>query len=190
MAGAYIAGQFPWQELFYEARVQYGTSDNNVTPIGTYADGFDTTRFLTSAMVEGTLVMGTTTINPAVSVRWYEETQESYVDSLNNPIPENTVPLGEVRFGPSFSRSFTQKNGTVVQPEFGISGVYNFAVDSKNAPIGSLLGDERLRARVDAGIAVSNTHRLGPNVSGYYDRIGADDHEAYGGNARLTIPLN
>ncbi len=45
-------------------------------------------------------------------------------------------------------------------------------------------------ARLDAGIAISNPYGLGLNVSGYYDGIGADDYEAYGGKARLIIPLN
>ena len=190
MVGPYIAGQVPGQNLAYEARVAYGTSDNTVSPIGTYTDDFDTTRFMARAKVSGTYTYDTVTIEPSTTVSWFEETQEAYTDANAQFIPEQTVTLGEVRFGPSIAQTFELGDGTVFTPSLGIEGVYNFGVSNNAASQGFALGDDDLRARVDAGFSATSTAGLILMISGFYDGIGADDYHAYGGQARVTIPLN
>ena len=81
-------------------------------------------------------------------------------------------------------------NGTQFTPTLGISGVWNFGVDNNNATQGSVLGDDDLRARVDAGFSATNPD-TGTifTLEAFYDGIGASDYDSYGGTARITIPL-
>ena len=191
MVGPYIAGKIDGQNLFYEASIRYGQSDNTISPIGTYTDSFDTTRWMASGKLSGQYKHGDITIRPKASVTWYEETQEAYTDSLSNAISETTVSLGEFRFGPSFEQTMTLDNGTIFTPSFGLAGVYNFDLNDNAASQATTLGDDQLRARVDAGFSATNPDNgITLSLSAYYDGIFITDYEAYGGRARITVPLN
>lgn len=189
--GPYIAGQLPGQNLFYEARASWGTSDNDVSPDGTFTDNFDTTRWLLSGKVSGSFAYNAYTIAPSVSVAYYEETQESYTDTNNNLIGEQTISLGEVRFGPEISRTIELDDGTIFTPSVGIAGVYNFDIADNVASQGFALGNDDVRARVDAGFSATNPDNgLTLSIEGFYDGIGINNFDSYGGRARVTIPLN
>ncbi len=189
MVGPYIAGQLPGHSVFYEARAAWGQSNNEVSPDGTYTDDFETTRWLVSAKIAGAYAFGNTTIRPEARISWFEETQESYTDSNSQFIPEQTISLGEVRFGPSISHSITLDDGTLIQPSMGVSGVWNFGLEETNASQGFALGDNDLRARLDGGISTTSPTGLILAVSGHYDGIGVDDYDNYGGTAKVTVPL-
>ena len=189
MIGPYIAGQVEDQNLFYEARAAYGQSDNDLA-IGGATGSFDTTRWLVSGKLSGNIKKDDYTITPSISVAYFEETQEAYTDSAATAVPEQTVSLGEVRFGPTLSKAMELDNGTQFTPKLGISGVWNFGVDNNNATQGSVLGDDDLRARIDAGFAVTNPD-TGTifTLEAFYDGIGDSDYDSYGGTARIIIPL-
>ncbi|MCP4071880.1 MAG: hypothetical protein GY742_09110, partial [Hyphomicrobiales bacterium] len=189
MIGPYIAGRIPGQNLSYEARASWGRSSNDVSPIGTYTDGFGTTRWMASGKIAGNYRIDDLSINPFISAAWYEENQENYTDNLGNSIPEQTVSLGEIRFGPKLMREIALENGGEISSSFGVSGVWNFGISDNAASQGNALGDEQLRARFEAGITATNTDGWQLIIAGYYDGVGADDYYAYGGNARLVIPL-
>lgn len=190
MAGPYIAGRLPGQDIVYEARIAYGQSQNDITPVGTFTDTFDTERWLASARIAGAYQLGKLTVSPATSVAWYRETQQAYVDSLANPIPEQTISLGELRFGPTFTYRIEQGGGITLLPSFGIGGIWNFDVDTSNASQAVEIGDESLRARLDAGFAATNALGWQLVFKGFYDGLGAAGYEAYGGSVRLVMPLN
>ncbi|GAB5512114.1 MAG: hypothetical protein Rhims3KO_35150 [Hyphomicrobiales bacterium] len=105
----------------------YGTSQNDDAPIGTYSDGFEGIRFLATGKVSGTYQLGSMEITPSASMARYQETQQAYTDANGLFIPEQTVSLGEMRFGPSISREWVLADGTTVMPSFGVSGVYTCA---------------------------------------------------------------
>ena len=190
MIGPYIAGQISDQNLFYEARVAYGKSNNDISPIGTYTDSFYTTRWLVSGKIAGSYKHNDLTINPAISVSYYQDTQESYVDANNLTIPEQTLSLGELRFGPTFSKATTLEDSTLFTPTFGITGVWNFDVNNNNASQTGIIGDDDLRARVDFGFSAANpVNGMIFTLEGFYDGIGISNYDAYGGRARVTVPL-
>ncbi|MDF2370677.1 MAG: autotransporter outer membrane beta-barrel domain-containing protein [Rhizobiaceae bacterium] len=191
MVGPYLAGRMRDQNVFYEARAAWGRSENNITPLGTYTDSFSTQRWLARAKIGGNYSFGDINVRPEASISWFQEKQESYTDSLSTMIPSQTVSLGEVRFGPNVSRTIQQDDGTLVQPSFGISGVWNFGIAENAASQGSSLGNEDLRARLDAGLSFTNTMGWTLATAGFYDGIGldTDTYQTYGGNLKLTIPL-
>ncbi len=190
MIGPYVAGRMPGQDLYYEARAVWGRSDNNISPIGTYTDGFETKRWMLLGKLEGSFEMGNLTIKPAARVAWYEETQESYTDTNAVFIPSQTISLGEFRFGPEFVWAILLEDDTLFQPNFGVSGVFNFGIRNNFASQGVALGDNDLRARVKAGFSATNPMGMILKVSGFYDGIGTNNYYSYGGNVRLTVPLN
>ncbi|MEM7215676.1 MAG: choice-of-anchor D domain-containing protein [Pseudomonadota bacterium] len=189
--GPYIAGQIPGQNLFYEARGAWGQSDNDVSPNGTFTDSFDTTRWLVSGKLSGAYEIDRLALKPTVSIAYYEEEQESYTDSIGQFIPEQTVSLGEVRFGPEISYHQELGDGTIVKPGLGVSGVWNFNVDDNNASQAFSLGSGDVRAKLDASLNIANPHDgMNIRINGFFDGIGASDFEAYGGSLELTVPLN
>ena len=190
MVGPYIAGQVPGYDVIYQARVAYGTSDNRVTPIGTYADSFDGTRFLASGKITGSYALGRLTIDPSAAIAWFQETQHAYTDTNGLFIPEQTISLGEVRLGPSFSHELTLEDGMVLVPSLGVSAVYNFGISDSATSQGFALGDDALRARLDAGLLARSAFGTSLALSGFLDGLGIDNYRAFGGQARLTIPLN
>ncbi|PCI03975.1 MAG: hypothetical protein COB78_06395 [Hyphomicrobiales bacterium] len=190
MIGPYIAGKIPGKRLTYEARIAWGRSDNDITPSGTYTDEFKTERVLASGKISGSYRMGSWNMKPAASIAWFEEQQEAYSDNLGNLIPKQTVSLGEFKFGPAFTYDILLDDGTLVQPGFGVSGVKNFGIKRGILTQGAVLGSDDLRARLDGGIAITNLLGWHLAFSGFYDGVGIDNYEAYGGSAKLVIPLN
>lgn len=156
MVGPYIAGKFEDQTLYYEASIRYGRSENNISPIGTFTDKFETERLMLSGKLTGEYKHDTVIVRPEIGLTWYEETQKSYTDSLNNKIPEQLISTGELRFGPVFSKQVKLDNGNIITPNFGISGVYNFDVRNNNASKGTSTNTDELRARFTAGVKTTN----------------------------------
>jgi hypothetical protein len=189
MIGPYLAGRIPGSSLSYEARAAWGRSDNNVSPLGSYSDEFDTERFLVSGRLQGRYAFDRITIEPTLRATWFSETQQAYVDSLGNDIPEQTVSLGELVFGPEFTHTFELENNVLLTPSFGVSGAWNFGIDDNAASQGFVLGDDDLRARLDIGLTLTDAQRWEVELSGYYDGIGIDDYEAMGGKLQLSIIL-
>ena len=190
MVGPYIAAKSAEHNLFFDARAAWGQSDNDLKmKLAGSTGSFDTERWLVNAKLSGLIESNGWSIRPAVSIAYFEETQESYTDSLTNPIPEQTFSQGEVRFGPTFSYDVVKDNGTTIRPTFGVSGVWNFDVDNNLNSQGAVLGTGDVRARIDAGFTAITMDRWSFDISGFYDGLGVDDYDAYGGSAKVTIPL-
>ncbi|MEP0940745.1 MAG: autotransporter outer membrane beta-barrel domain-containing protein [Rhizobiaceae bacterium] len=189
MVGPYIAAKLPDQNLFFDARAAYGRSDNDIT-LTTSTGSFETERWLASAKVSGQLQQGDWDIRPAVGISYFEETQNSYTDSTNTVIGSQTFTLGEVRFGPTISHTVIADNGKTIRPRFGVNGVWNFAIKNGASSQGAVLGNGDLRARLDFGVTLLDAQAWSIDLSGFYDGVGIDNYHAYGGKARVTIPLN
>lgn len=190
MIGPYIAGKVTNQNIYYEARASWGRSKNEVSPIGTYTDSFKTERWMLSGKLKGAYQLDDISIEPTVRVSYFEDTQEAYRDSLANIIPEQTITLGELRFGPTISRGIKLENGTMFQPNIGIAGVWNFGMENNTIVQGLTIGRGELRARIDAGFISINTKGWTFSASGYFDGIGVDAFDSYGGKVSIVIPLN
>jgi hypothetical protein len=191
MVGPYLAAQLAGQPLYFEARAAWGQSDNSISPIGTYSDDFDTTRWLASGKVEGAFNVGGLIVSPAARVSYFNERQHSYTDSLLNPIGAQTIALGELRAGPTFAYAFGDPAGFVIVPSIGIDGVWNFGIQDANTSSGVLTGSDEVRARLNGGLTIGSSRRgIALTASGYYDGLGAESYEAFGGSARISVPLH
>ncbi|PCJ90512.1 MAG: hypothetical protein COA52_10045 [Hyphomicrobiales bacterium] len=191
MIGPYLAAKLPDHPLYFEARAAWGQSDNNIklATFGAEEDEFDTTRWLASAKLSGAFEIRSITIKPSVRVSYFNEKQHSYVDSFSTTIAAQTTEIGELRWGPTFSTTIETDDGLFITPSLGVHGIWNFVADDVAGTSGTLPGTEDVRSTVDAGLGISNASGLSFNVTGFYDGIGLDDYEAYGGTARVSVPF-
>ena len=189
MVGPYFAAKMPDQSLAFDAFATWGRSDNNVSPDGTYTDKFETERWMANAKLSGVFEANGWTIQPAIEVSYFKETQFSYIDSQNSTIPEQSISMGELRFGPSISKQWELEDGTIIRPSVGVTGVWNFAVDREGLFPASGQTSNDIRARFEVGLTIAREDEWSLDVSGFYDGVGTDGFESYGGKLRLSVPL-
>ncbi|WP_162789550.1 autotransporter domain-containing protein [Altererythrobacter sp. ZODW24] len=174
MAGPYVTAKLS-PRLYADARVAYGKSDNSISPLGTFIDGFDTERLLFSGTLVGDVDLGKqATLWPELSVRYIRENQEAYTDSLNVSIPGQSVEQGEVAFSPRFDYRIDTQSGWNVRPYSELEGILTFGATT-NTVI-----NNGLRGRAVAGIDATSPDGVRLNLTGFYDGIGESDFEAAG----------
>jgi outer membrane autotransporter protein len=187
MAGPYLSARLA-PNLFFTTRAAYGISENEVSPIGTYADNFSTDRWLASAELTGNWNFGNLRITPGASVTYLQEDQHSYTDTLGTLIPSQTVSLGQVSFGPEIAYRFTGERFTW-EPQLALTGLWDFD-DDDGIVAGLVATDDDLRARVKAGILAQAIGGASLRVVGTFDGIDGDGFDAFGAQAWLNIPLH
>ncbi len=188
MAGPYVSAKLR-ENLFFDARGAWGTSDNEINLIGLTKDSFDTTRLLATARLTGNYQLGGLRISPSVAVKYIKEEQKSFTNSLGIFIPGQSVTLGRLSFGPEFSYRHQAANGTIIEPHASITGLWDFD-DAGPLTLGNTVaGGNDLRAKVDGGVRLTlpSGISLGAKVS--YDGIGDNDFSAYSGKLQVNIPL-
>ena len=62
LVGPYVVAQLPSQPVFFAGRVLYGQADNDISPLGTYTDSFDSARWLIQSRVTGEFKRGDLTL--------------------------------------------------------------------------------------------------------------------------------
>lgn len=185
MVGPYIAAKLPNQPLFFEARIAWGQSYNEISPFGTYTDDFDTERWLLTGRVEGDFVAGAWSFNPAVRLSYFREEQEAYTDSLSNPVLAQVIAIGEVEFGPTVRRNFALESGGLLQAELGVSGLWTFAAEGGLASNPTVLDEDDLRARLNAALRYETVSGWSLTSDLFLDGVGVEDYSAAGGNLKV-----
>ncbi len=190
MIGPYLVARLH-QNLIFDANFSWGQSDNEVSPFNTYTDSFDGQRWLAAAKFTGSFKFSYLHIAPHIGVQYFQERQKAYVDSLSIDIPDQTVRLGRLSFGPRFSTEIKRNDGTIIKPYLGIKGLWDFdrtAIVDLTTGLAAESTDE-FRARINAGLKVRLADGMALKGEGFYDGLGAEDYESYGGSIRLNIPL-
>ncbi len=191
MVGSYVVARLH-ENLLFDGRAAWGQSENDVNPLGTYTDQFDTTRWLLRGQLTGDFSYENLKFSPHVRVIYFEEKQEAYVDSLNIDIPSQTISLGRLTFGPTVSTTIKTPDGSVISPHVSLKGIWDFdKAEVVDLDTGLATGSsEDVRARIEGGLSVQMSNGWSLIGEGFYDGIGAKDLEAYGGSVKLTVPLN
>jgi hypothetical protein len=175
MAGPYVTVRLA-PRLYADVRAAWGTSDNKVSPLGTFVDGFDTNRGLYSGSLIGDFDLGARTgIRPEVTVRYLNERQKGYVDTLGVPIPGQSVGQGDISFRPRFYHLVKLDDQWTFRPFAEAEGIYTFGLDPA-----SVLGSE-FRMRVEGGAEIVLIDRFRIGLSGFHDGIGAGGSYANSG---------
>jgi hypothetical protein len=188
MAGPYFSARIT-PGLFFDARAAWGTSDNTIEPFGLAKDDFSTDRWLASAKLTGNWSNGNFRVTPSLGVVYAQEHQNSYTDSFGVPIPSQTVSLGRVSFGPEFAYRIAGPGGGHIEPQFSVTGLWDFD-DSGTQTVGNLVSaDDDFRAMLQAGFLAHGPRGASMRLVGTYDGIGSD-FESYGGQVWVSIPFH
>lgn len=149
MVGPYMVSQIGEQPLFFEARLLYGVSDNEITPLGTYTDSFRTERWLARIGVEGAYALDAVTLFPNLNISHVQDSLEAYVDGLGDTVETQSIALTEIDFGIDFEAPIAIENGDLVLTG-GLSGNWT---SKKATGMASTYIDagENWGARVDLG---------------------------------------
>ncbi len=189
MAGPYMTARLA-PNLYFDGRIAAGRSTNEVSPFNTYVDEFTTDRWMAMASLTGELQRGAWTIRPAASLSYFEETQHSYVDSIGVTIPSQTVQLGQLKIGPTFSGRFETEDGLLYSPYFSIDAIHNLGettgvtVTNPATP-----ASEGWRGRLQAGIDFTTDTGARISFGGTYDGLFRDNFDVWGLTFDVTIPL-
>lgn len=176
MIGPYFVAQVPEQPLLFEGRLLYGQTDNDISPLGTYTDRFETERWLAHLRATGEYQVQNTTLMPLLDFTYTDDTQRAYTDSLGNTIPGQTVSLIQVTAGLDFSQPLPVQAGTL-ELTGGLSGIYSSTDGAAAAP-----EFENWRGRAHLGLNYDTGTGVTMNVGAFYDGIGTD-YKSYGTRA-------
>lgn len=176
MVGPYFVARVPEQPLYFEGRLLYGQTDNEITPIGTYTDSFETERWLAQLRATGEYQVQNTTLMPLLDVTYTEDSQRAYTDSLGNTIPGQTISLMQLNTGLDFSQPLPVRSG-ILTLTGGLSGIYSATNGGAAAP-----EFENWRGRTHLGLDYDTGTGATMNVGAFYDGIGTG-YESYGARA-------
>lgn len=178
LAGPYVVAQLGEQPLYFEGRLLYGESRNEISPFGTFTDEFDTERLLAMVAVEGSYDTERLRYFPRLQVSHATERQLSYVDGLTNVVPEQRVSLTEVSTGVDFDMPILlDQEGHLLT--WGIAGIWS-SLDG-DGPASSFIDEtDGGRARIDLGYRYDGGNGFSASADVFADGLGAGSFRTYG----------
>jgi outer membrane autotransporter protein len=189
MVGPYIVSRVT-DKLIYDGRAAWGLSTNDISPFKTYTDEFKTNRWLLKSQFTGDFRVNDWNVNPNLAVIYFQEDVDGYRDSLGIDISDQKVSLGRVTFGPRVSKTFETNTKTTLTPTLSVRGIWDFEqADIVNLDTGLATATGAFRARTEAGLAIGLPGGASLTLDSFYDGIGQDDYEAYGGLFGISFPL-
>ena len=189
MFGPYMTAQWA-SNLYFDGHFAVGRSDNRINPFNTYTDTFSTRRWLARASLTGEAQYGNWTIQPHARLSYFEEPQQRYVDSVGATIPSQTVRLGQIKIGPTFTGRVEGPEGRTYSPYLEVEGIYNIG-DTTGVTLTNTNGPEveGWRARLKAGVGMTTKHGTRFSLGATYDGVGRSDFESWGLSFELSIPF-
>lgn len=188
MVGPYVVQRLSPKAVM-DLRLAWGKSDNKINPVGTYWDDYDSERWQVEGNLTGSFEAGNWHIAPALGLNYFKETQEAYTDSNGFLIGEQTVELGTLSFGPTFTYRMQGNDGLQLRPFVGVHGIWDFKAPDAFDVSGIATGTEELRAKLRLGLNLTNSRGMTFLVAYSYDGIGLSDYEAHTGELTVNVPL-
>ena len=189
MIGPYVTARLA-SHLYFDGHVAVGRSDNRISPFNTYTDTFQTRRWLARGSLTGEARHGNWTIRPHARLGYFEETQQRYTDSVGATIPSQTVRLGQLKIGPTFTGRFEGPEGWTWAPYLEVEGIYNIG-DTMGVTLTDTNGPEveGWRARLQAGVGLTTGQGTRLSLGATHDGLGRSDFENWGLKFELSIPF-
>ncbi len=193
MAGPYATIRLD-KNLFLQGRAAWGTSSNEVSPVLTYVDSFETSRWLAATSLTGRYQFGDMRVQPRISATYFEDKSETYVDGLGITIPTITTRFGQVKAGPQFSQVFETASGVILEPTLATNLIWNFASEATAAGLAGLdglgSGPEGVRGQIELGLKSQAPSGVTLDIGVSYDGLGARDYSSVTGKAGVRFPLH
>lgn len=189
MAGPYFAARHGVQPLYFEGRLLYGRSSNEVENFisqgDTRRDGsFDSRRWLAQARVEGEYPIGNgTVLIPLADFSHIREDGGEFVDGNEPRLPGQRVDTSKLQLGAKFSIPVYAGEGALkLRPGL------RFVLTDANAP----RSDDAntgfdYHGRIDFGADYRLEERISFSFNGYYSGLGRSDFDLYGAGINLRM---
>lgn len=178
MIGPYFVARHPGQNLYYEGRLLYGQSQNEIATANFYTDRFSTERWLAQLRLAGEYKTDGALFFPFVDARYTKDIQQAYTDSFGQAVAGQTVELGQIHAGSDFERALSDR----LTWTGGITGIWSFAGGTaKSTP-----KFEGGRASVETGLTYKPSASTVIRSLIRYDGIGAQNYESIGLNLELS----
>ena len=142
------------------------------------------------ASLSGDFQRGNWNIRPNASLSYFNETQASYVDGVGSVIPSQTIELGQLKIGPTFTGRFEGQSGEIISPYFSLDAIYNLGQTSGvTVTNSSSASTDGWRGRLKAGVNISSQSGTEFGFGTTFDGLFNSDFDAWGVNVDVTIPL-
>ena len=182
LAGPYFAARHATHPLYFEGRLLYGQSDNDIrfmdTGLGVMRTGsFDTRRLLAQVRLEGEIAISEREIGlrliPYADARWIEERARAFTDNIGNRVPGQKVSIGQLELGSNIEVPIAVRTGEMIL-NGGVGLVWsNIEGDYIRSNSGG-------RGRGEIGFSYSLNETLRIVFESFYDGIGSSRYENYG----------
>ena len=192
LAGPYFAARHGSQPLYFEGRLLYGQSDNDIrfmdTGLGVMRTGsFDTRRLLAQLRVEGEIAMSGRNhgdhgddggkegprLRPYADARWIEDRAAGFTDNVNNRVPGLSISIGQLELGSNVEIPIAVTHGAMTFTG-GLGLVWS---NTEGDHVNSV---SRSRGRGEMGLSYDLDDNLRIDFESFYDGIGTSSYEGYG----------
>ncbi len=176
LSGPYFVHKLNQKNMIFEGRLLYGQTDNDISPLGTYTDSFDTERYLAQLRITGEYGYQTATLMPLVDFTYTEDTLNAYTNTPDDLIEGHNTDLTQMTFGLDFKLPLAVRAGSL-DLTGGVSGIYsetNGGVGDNSEPT-----FEGARARTELGLNYGSEDGPIVRAGTFYDGI-STDYESYG----------
>ena len=198
LAGPYFATRHGSQPLYFEGRLLYGQSDNDIrfTDIGlgrVRTGSFDTRRLLAQIRVEGEIAMSGRNhghdeyngdngnnghkngprLRPYADLRWVEDRAEAFTDNIRNRVPGQSVSIGQLELGSNIEIPMAVRTGELTF--IGGLGLVYSKTEGDYIP-----SDSSAHGRGEIGFSYDLDDNLRIDLDSFYDGIGTSRYEGYG----------
>ena len=185
LVGPYFVARHWSQPLYFEGRLFYGDSGNDIgfidRDLGVRTGSFDTTRLLAQIRVEGEIALSDLDeglrLIPYADARWIEDRAEAFTDRIGNRfvnrVPGQKVSTGQLELGSNVEIPVVVNHGEMTLIG-GLGLVY------ANTEGDYITSDSRGRGRGEIGFSYGLDNNVWIDFESFYDGIGSSRYESYG----------
>ncbi len=124
LAGPYFVARAAGQPLFFEGRLLYGKTDNEISIYGGPSESYRTERWLAQLQVSGEFMVEETKLVPLLDLTYTDDTQLTYTNAIGDLIPEQKVQLTQLTTGMEFTTPIEVTSGAFTL-NGGLKGIYS-----------------------------------------------------------------
>ena len=193
LVGPYFVARHGSQPLYFEGRLLYGYSDNDIRfmdrHLGARTGSFDSTRVLAQIRVEGEIAVPgwdhgddggaeVPQLIPYADLRWLEDraaafTTVSATTGFRVPVPGQTVNISQLELGSNMVVPVAVPTGSMILTG-GLGLVFS------NTEGNHIKSDAHGRGRGEIGFSYGLDENVQIDFESFYDGIGSSGYEGYG----------
>ena len=194
LVGPYFAARNGKRPLYFEGRLLYGQSDNDIrfndlgTGTGVRNGSFDTKRLLAQLRVQGEIALsdenGGPRLIPYADARWVEDRAATFTTvsatGLRNSVPGQKVSAGQLELGSNVEVPIAMSHGAMTFTG-GLGLVYS------NTEGDFIPSVSRSHGRGEIGLSYGLDDNVQIDFESFYDGIGTSGYEGYGLSLRAEM---